>query len=87
MVQKCLFWSTFRVKNVHIDVGKDQTISKTNYGFLNSPKNQTNRTILSKEAVNVGTHKKNMESENHVNRGYLVKTGRAKRSQFYNQNF
>jgi hypothetical protein len=28
---------------------KDQTISKANYGFLNSPKKQTKFTILSKE--------------------------------------
>ena len=28
---------------------KDQTISKANYGFLNSPKNRTNLAILSKE--------------------------------------
>ena len=49
MVLKCLFWSTFRVKNVHIEVGKDQTITKTNYGFLNSPKKWTKLVILSKE--------------------------------------
>ena len=36
----------YRSTKVHT---KGQTISKVNYGFLNSPKKQTKLTILSKE--------------------------------------